>query len=47
MIVFPHLNIGFSLMVNAESCAINELATKFIDRLLEYKRDKIILAATF
>ncbi|WP_024597865.1 serine hydrolase domain-containing protein [Pseudoalteromonas sp. TAE56] len=42
LVVFPHLNIGFSLIVNAESGVINELTTEFIDRLLEYKRGKKI-----
>jgi len=42
LVVFPHLNIGFSLIVNAETGVINELTTEFIDRLLEYKRGKKI-----
>ncbi|CAM3026019.1 serine hydrolase domain-containing protein [Pseudoalteromonas distincta] len=42
VVVFPHLNIGFSLIVNAETGVINELTTEFIDRLLEYKRGKKI-----
>ncbi|MBA6409844.1 beta-lactamase family protein [Pseudoalteromonas sp. 5Ae-yellow] len=42
LVVFPHLNVGFSLIVNAETGVINELTTEFIDRLLEYKRGKKI-----
>ncbi|GEB72246.1 serine hydrolase [Pseudoalteromonas carrageenovora] len=42
VVVFPHLNIGFSLIVNAETGVINELTTEFIDRVLEYKRDEKI-----
>ncbi|SFB91569.1 serine hydrolase domain-containing protein [Pseudoalteromonas denitrificans] len=38
IVVIPRLNIGFSLMLNAETGLINELTTDFIDRvLLEYK----------
>jgi len=42
VVVFPHLNIGFSLIVNAETGVINELTTEFIDRVLEYKRGEKI-----
>jgi beta-lactamase class C len=42
VVVFPQLNVGFSLIVNAETGVINELTTEFIDRLLEYKRGKKI-----
>ncbi|WP_372760326.1 serine hydrolase domain-containing protein [Pseudoalteromonas sp.] len=38
LVVFPHLNVGFSLIINAETGVINELTTEFINRLLEYKR---------
>lgn len=40
LVVFPHLNVGFSLILNAETGLINELTTEFIDRLLAYKRGK-------
>jgi len=42
IVVLPHLNIGFSLIVNAETGVINELTTEFINRVLEYKRGKKI-----
>lgn len=42
VVVFPHLNVGYSLIVNAETGVINELTTEFIDRLLEYKRGEKI-----
>jgi len=42
VVVFPHLNIGFSLIVNAETGVINELTTEFINRVLEYKRGEKI-----
>ncbi|AQQ01849.1 serine hydrolase [Pseudoalteromonas aliena] len=42
LVVFPHLNVGFSLIINAETGAINELTTEFINRLLEYKRGQKI-----
>ncbi|GAA62123.1 beta-lactamase [Pseudoalteromonas sp. BSi20652] len=42
VVVFPHLNTGFSLIVNAETGVINELTTEFIDRLLAYKRGEKI-----
>lgn len=38
LVVFPHLNVGFSLILNAETSLINELTTEFIDRVLAYKR---------
>lgn len=38
IVVMPHLNIGFSLILNAETGLINELTTEFIDRALAYKR---------
>ena len=34
IVVLPRLNIGFSLMLNAESSIINELTTDFIDEVL-------------
>ncbi|WP_235207501.1 serine hydrolase domain-containing protein [Pseudoalteromonas agarivorans] len=40
LVVIPHLNVGFSLIVNAETGVINELTTEFLDRLLKYKRTK-------
>jgi len=40
LVVFPHLNVGFSLILNAETGLINELTTEFINRLLAYKREK-------
>ncbi|MCK8121392.1 serine hydrolase domain-containing protein [Pseudoalteromonas sp. 2CM32C] len=42
LVVFPHLNIGFSLVLNAETGLINELTTEFINRLLTYKREQTI-----
>ncbi|WP_024612032.1 serine hydrolase domain-containing protein [Pseudoalteromonas sp. TB64] len=42
LVVFPHLNVGFSLIVNAETGVINELTTEFINRVLEYKRGQKI-----
>jgi beta-lactamase class C len=42
LVVFPHLNIGFSLIINAETGVINELTTEFINRVLEYKRGQAI-----
>ncbi|MBU76826.1 MULTISPECIES: serine hydrolase domain-containing protein [unclassified Pseudoalteromonas] len=38
LVVFPHLNIGFSLVLNAETGLINELTTEFINRVLKYTR---------
>ena len=38
VVVFPHLNIGFSLVLNAETGLINELTTEFINRVLKYTR---------
>lgn len=38
LVVFPHLNVGFSLIINAETGVINELTTEFINRVLKYKR---------
>lgn len=38
LVVFPHLNIGFSLVINAEAAVINELTTEFINRVLAFKR---------
>ncbi|MCQ8877312.1 beta-lactamase family protein [Pseudoalteromonas shioyasakiensis] len=40
IVVLPHLNIGFSLILNAETGLINELTTEFIDRVLTYKRQE-------
>lgn len=40
LVIMPHLNIGFSLILNAETGLINELTTEFIDRVLAYKRQK-------
>lgn len=39
LVVFPHLNIGFSLVLNAETGLINELTTEFINRVLKYARE--------
>ena len=38
IVILPHLNIGFSLILNAETGLINELTTEFINRVLDYKR---------
>ncbi|MBQ4831719.1 beta-lactamase family protein [Pseudoalteromonas sp. MMG010] len=38
LVIFPHLNIGFSLILNAETGLINELTTEFVDKVLAYKR---------
>jgi len=40
IVIMPHLNIGFSLILNAETGLINELTTEFIDRVLAYKRQQ-------
>ncbi|MGR3982348.1 serine hydrolase domain-containing protein [Pseudoalteromonas sp. 1181_04] len=40
LVVIPHLNIGFSLILNAETGIINELTTEFIDRVLLFKRSQ-------
>ncbi|HAU03230.1 MULTISPECIES: serine hydrolase domain-containing protein [Pseudoalteromonas] len=40
IVVFPHLNIGFSLVLNAETGLINELTTEFINRVLKYTREQ-------
>lgn len=40
IVIMPHLNIGFSLILNAETGLINELTTAFIDRVLAYKRQQ-------
>jgi len=43
IVVLPRLNIGFSLMLNAETGLINELTTDFIDRVLfEYKNKDVV-----
>lgn len=42
LVVIPHLNIGFSLILNAEAAVINELTTEFIDRALTFKRAKYL-----
>lgn len=42
LVIFPHLNIGFSLVLNAETGLINELTTEFIDRVLAFKREQPI-----
>ena len=43
IVVLPRLNIGFSLMLNAETGLINELTTEFIDRvLLVYKNKEVV-----
>jgi beta-lactamase class C len=39
LVIFPYLNVGFSLIVNAETGLINELTTEFVDRLLKYKKE--------
>jgi len=44
LVVIPHLNIGFSLILNAETGVINELTTEFIDRALAYKRAQQVAA---
>lgn len=38
LVIIPHLNIGFSLVLNAETGLINELTTEFINRVLRFKR---------
>lgn len=38
LVIIPHLNVGFSLILNAETGVINELTTEFLNRLLKYKR---------
>ncbi|OUS74592.1 serine hydrolase [Pseudoalteromonas sp. A601] len=40
IVIMPHLNIGFSLILNAETGLINELTTEFIDQVLAYKRQQ-------
>jgi len=40
LVVFPHLNVGFSLIINAETGVINELTKEVINRVLKYKRGK-------
>ncbi len=40
IVVFPYLNVGFSLVLNAESGLINELTTEFIDRVLEFTSEQ-------
>lgn len=42
LVILPHLNIGFSLVLNAETGLINELTTEFINRVLDYKH--VVLA---
>jgi beta-lactamase class C len=39
LVVFPYLNIGFSLVLNAETGLINELTTEFINRTLKFVRE--------
>ncbi|WP_105190063.1 serine hydrolase domain-containing protein [Pseudoalteromonas sp. T1lg48] len=38
IVVIPRLNVGFSLLINAETGLINELTTQFIDQLLSLPR---------
>ncbi|WP_404340596.1 serine hydrolase domain-containing protein [Pseudoalteromonas mariniglutinosa] len=40
IVILPQQNIGFSLILNAETGLINELTTEFINRVLAYKRAK-------
>ncbi len=39
IVVIPRLNVGFSLLLNAETGLINELTTQFIDQLLAMERN--------
>ena len=41
LVVIPHMNVGFSLVLNAETGLINELTTEFINRVLAYKQAQL------